>query len=194
MLVKQFASGGVITVNGAPHIIESVEKHTPSARGAATIYKVRCRNLLTQMKTDLSCKGEDSYDEPDFRQQEVQYLYKEGNDYVFMDVESFEQFPLAAEIIGDDKYYLVEDMEGISALILEDRIVGIRLPDVVELELVECDPAIKGQSATNRGKSAKTQTGLEIQVPEYMEQGEIVRIDTRTGKFLVKWITLHPER
>ena len=113
MLVKQFASGGVITVNGAPHIIESVEKHTPSARGAATIYKVRCRNLLTQMKTDLSCKGEDSYDEPDFRQQEVQYLYKEGNDYVFMDVESFEQFPLAAEIIGDDKYYLVEDMEGI---------------------------------------------------------------------------------
>ena len=184
MLVKQFASGGVITVNGAPHIIESVEKHTPSARGAATIYKVRCRNLLTQMKTDLSCKGEDSFDEPDFRQQEVQYLYKEGNDYVFMDVESFEQFPLAAEIIGDDKYYLVEDMEGISALILEDRIVGIRLPDVVELELVECDPAIKGQSATNRGKSAKTQTGLEIQVPEYMEQGEIVRIDTRTGKFL----------
>ena len=184
MLVKQFASGGVITVNGAPHIIESVEKHTPSARGAATIYKVRCRNLLTQMKTDLSCKGEDSYDEPDFRQQEVQYLYKEGNDYVFMDVESFEQFPLAAEIIGDDTYYLVEDMEGISALILEDRIVGIRLPDVVELELVECDPAIKGQSATNRGKSAKTQTGLEIQVPEYMEQGEVVRIDTRTGKFL----------
>jgi elongation factor P len=184
MLVKQFASGGVITVNGAPHIIESVEKHTPSARGAATIYKVRCRNLLTQMKTDLSCKGEDSYDEPDFRQQEVQYLYKEGNDYVFMDVESFEQFPLAAEIIGDDKYYLVEDMEGISALILEDRIVGIRLPDVVEQELIECDPAIKGQSATNRGKSAKTQTGLEIQVPEYMEQGEIVRIDTRTGKFL----------
>ncbi|MBR4901207.1 MAG: elongation factor P [Victivallales bacterium] len=184
MLVKQFASGGVITVNGAPHIIESVEKHTPSARGAATIYKVRCRNLLTQMKTDLSCKGEDSFDEPDFRQQEVQYLYKEGNDYVFMDVESFDQFPLAAEIIGDDKYYLIEDMEGISALILEDRIVGIRLPDVVEQELIECDPAIKGQSATNRGKSAKTQTGLEIQVPEYMEQGEIVRIDTRTGKFL----------
>lgn len=184
MLVKQFASGGVITVNGAPHIIESVEKHTPSARGAATIYKVRCRNLLTQMKTDLSCKGEDSYDEPDFRQQEVQYLYKEGNDYVFMDVESFDQFPLAAEAVGDDKYYLIEDMEGISALILEDRIVGIRLPDVVEQELIECDPAIKGQSATNRGKSAKTQTGLEIQVPEYMEQGEIVRIDTRTGKFL----------
>ena len=184
MLVKQFASGGVITVNGAPHIIESVEKHTPSARGAATIYKVRCRNLLTQMKTDLSCKGEDSFDEPDFRQQEVQYLYKEGNDYVFMDVETFDQFPLAAEAVGDDKYYLIEDMEGISALILEDRIVGIRLPDVVELELVECDPAIKGQSATNRGKSAKTQTGLEIQVPEYMEQGEIVRIDTRTGKFL----------
>ncbi|NLG14689.1 MAG: elongation factor P [Lentisphaerae bacterium] len=184
MLVKQFKGGSVITINGAPHIVETIEKHTPSARGASTIYKVRCRNLLTQMKIDLSCKGEDSYDEPDFRYQEVQYLYKEGNSYIFMDVETYEQFPLDTKVIGDDIYYLVEDMEGIYALILEDRIVGVRMPDVVDQELVECEPAIKGQSATNRGKSAITQTGLEIQVPEYMEQGEVVRIDTRTGKFL----------
>ncbi len=184
MLVKQFKNGGVITVNGAPHIIENIEKHTPSARGAATIYKIRCRNLLTQMKTDLSCKGEDAYDEPDFRQQEVQYLYKEGNEYVFMDVNTYEQFPLSAEAVGDAKSYLIEDMEGIFALILEDRIVGIRLPDVVEMKLVECDPAIKGQSATNRGKSAKTETGLVLQVPEYMKQDEVVRVDTRTGEFL----------
>ena len=184
MLVKQFKNGGVITVNGAPHIIENIEKHTPSARGAATIYKVRCRNLLNQTKTDISAKGEDNYDEPDFRQRAVQYMYQEGGDYVFMDTEDYEQFPLAKEIVGDDKYYLVEDMEGIFALILEDRIVGIRLPDTVEQKLVECDPAIKGQSATNRGKSATTETGLVVQVPEYMEAGESVKIDTRTGKFL----------
>lgn len=185
MLVKQFKAGGVITINNAPHMIENIEKHTPSARGAATIYKVRCRNLLNQNKTDLSGKGEDSYAEPDFRQRQVQYLYQEGTDYIFMDTETFDQFPLSLEQIGDDRYYLVDGMEeGLMGLILEERMIGIRLPDVVEMELVKCDPAIKGQSATNRGKSAETATGLVVQVPEYMEQGEIIRIDTRTGKFL----------
>jgi len=184
MLVKQFKVGSVITVNDAPHIVENVEKHTPSARGAATIYKIRCRNLMNQTKTDLSCKGEDNYSEPDFRLVQVQYLYKEGDNYVFMDIETYDQYSLDKGAVGDDKFYLVEDMEGINALILEDNIVGIRLPDVVEQELVECDPAIKGQSATNRGKSAKTQTGLVIQVPEYMESGETVKIETSTGKFL----------
>jgi len=184
MLVKQFKSGGVISINDAPYVIENVEKHTPSARGAATIYKVRCRNLITQSKTDITGKGEDNYSEPDFRQCEVQFLYKEGRDFVFMDLNNYEQMPLAEEIVGEDKYYLVENLEGISGMILEERLVGIRLPDVVEQRLAECDPAIKGQSATARGKTAKTESGLSIQVPEYMEQGDCIRIDTRTGKFL----------
>ena len=184
MLVKQFATGSIITVNNAPHIVENVEKHTPSARGAATIYKIRCRNLIDQTKTDLSCKGEDNFPEPDFRQTEVQFMYKEGDTFTFMDLENYDQYSLDKSIIGDAEYYLIEDMEGIQALILEERVVGIKLSDVVEQKLVECDPAIKGQSATNRGKSAKTETGLVIQVPEYMESGETVKIDTQTGKFL----------
>lgn len=184
MLVKQFNTGSIITVNNAPHIVENVEKHTPSARGAATIYKIRCRNLIDQTKTDLSCKGEDSFPEPDFRQTEVQFMYKEGDTFTFMDLENYDQYSLDKSIIGDAEYYLIENMEGIQALILEERVVGIKLPDVVEQKLVECDPAIKGQSATNRGKSAKTETGLIVQVPEYMESGETVKIDTQTGKFL----------
>lgn len=184
MLVKQFKAGSIITVNAAPHIVETVEKHTPSARGAATIYKIRCRNLIDQTKTDLSCKGEDNYDEPDFRKADVQFLYKEGDSFVFMDLESYDQFNLDKSVIGDDKYYLVDDMEGIQALLVGERIVGVRLPDVVEQKLVECDPAIKGQSATNRGKSATTETGLVVQVPEYMESGETIKIETATGKFL----------
>ena len=111
-------------------------------------------------------------------------MYKEGDTFTFMDLENYDQYSLDKSIIGDAEYYLIEDMEGIQALILEERVVGIKLPDVVEQKLVECDPAIKGQSATNRGKSAKTETGLIIQVPEYMESGETVKIDTQTGKFL----------
>lgn len=184
MLAKQIKSGVVISVNDAPHMVESVEKHTPSARGASTLYKIRARNLLTQQKTDLSCKGEDSFTEPDFQTRAVQYLFQDGDDYVFMDLETFEQYSLADRFVGDDRYYLIEDMEGIAALILEGRVVGIRMPETVEQKLVQCDPAIKGASATARSKPATTQTGLEIQVPEYMENGEIVRIDTRTGKFI----------
>ena len=184
MLVKVFKAGSVISINNVPHIVETVEKHTPSARGAATIYKIRCRNLIDQTKTDLSCKGEDNYPEPDFRKAEVQYLYKEGDHYVFMDLESYDQYELSKEAVGDDRFYLVENMEGIKALILEERMVGLNLPDVVEQKLVECDSAIKGQSATNRGKSATTETGLVIQVPEYMSAGEVVKIETSTGKFL----------
>ncbi|MFA6816968.1 MAG: translation elongation factor EF-P [Lentisphaeria bacterium] len=184
MLIKQFKSGGVVTINNAPHIIENVEKHTPSARGAATIYKIRCRNLLTQNKTDITGHGEDNYDEPDFQTRPVQFLYIEGTDYVFMDNDTYDQYPLDEHIVGNAKYYLSEDLEGLYALLLEEHIVGIRLPDVAEMKLEECDPAIKGQSVTNRGKSAKTETGLVVQVPEYMEQGDVVRVNTGDGKFL----------
>ena len=184
MQAKQVKTGAVITINEAPHIVENVDKHTPSARGAATLYKIRARNLLTQQKTDVSCKGEESFGEPDFQTRETQYVYMDGSDYCFMDLETYEQYSIDSGMVGDDRYYLVEDMEEIMALVLEGRVVGIRVPDTVEQKLVQCDPAIKGASATARTKPATTQTGLEIQVPEYMENGELVRIDTRTGKFL----------
>ena len=184
MQAKQIKSGAVVTINDAPHIIENVAKHTPSARGASTIYKIRARNLLTQQKTDVTGKGEDNFDQPDFQTREMQYMYQDGTDFAFMDLESYDQYSLDPSLIGDDSAYLIEDMEGIFALVLEERVVGIRVPDAVEQKLVQCDPAIKGASATARTKPATTQTGLEIQVPEYMENGEVVRIDTRTGKFL----------
>ena len=184
MQAKQVKSGAVIAIDGAPHMVEHVDKHTPSARGAATLYKIRARNLLTQNKTDVTSRGDDNFPEPDFETREVQYLYQSGDEYVFMDLESYDQHSIRAGQLGDQAHYLAEDMEGIFALILEGNIVGIRLPDVVELELVECDPAIKGASATARTKPATTTTGLTVQVPEYMQQGEVIRIDTRTGKFL----------
>jgi elongation factor P len=184
MQAKQIKNGAVIEINGAPHMVESVDKHTPSARGASTLYKIRARNLLTQTKTDVTSRGDDSFPEPNFETREVQYLYQSGPDYVFMDLESYDQHSIHEDKLGEQTRYLVEDMEGIYALVLEGNIVGVRIPDVVELELTECDPAIKGASATARTKPATTQTGLVVQVPEYMQQGEVVRIDTRTGKFL----------
>lgn len=182
--VKQLKTGAMIDVQGAPHVVESIVKSTPSARGASTLYHIRARNVLTQSKTDLTCKGDDTYAQPDLQTREVQFLYSNGPEYTFMDLESYDQYALDEELVGTDRDYLIEDMDGIYAMILDGRVVALRLPDVVEQQLVECDPAIKGASATARTKPATTQTGLIVQVPEYMSNGETVRIDTRTGKFL----------
>lgn len=181
---NQLKSGSVFETNGAAHIVESVVKQTPSARGASTLYKIRARNVLTRSKTDLTCRGEDAFQQPDFRTADVQYSYRDRDSCVFMDLETFDQYTLQEGDLAEELQYLIEGAEGITALVIDDRVAGIQLPDVVELNLVECDPAIKGQTATSRTKPATTETGLVVQVPEYMTQGEMIRVDTRNGKFL----------
>lgn len=181
---NQLKSGSVFETNGAAHIVEAVVKQTPSARGASTLYKIRARNLLTRSKTDLTCRGEDAFPQPDFRTANVQYLYKDRESCVFMDLETYDQYTIQETDLEQELQYLTEGAEGMTALVIDDRVAGIQLPDVVELSLVECDPAIKGQTATSRTKPATTETGLVVQVPEYMTQGEVVRVDTRNAKFL----------
>lgn len=184
MQAKQVKNGSMIEVNGAPHIVENVEKHTPTARGGATLYKLRARNMLTQQKVDITCKGDEAFGEPNVETREVQFLYADGTGCVFMDLETYDQYSLMDDLIGDARPFLVENMEGIQVIVLDGRAVGLRMPDVVVQEIVECDPAVKGASATARTKPATTQTGLTVQVPEYMKNHELIRIDTRTGKFL----------
>ncbi|HJO95971.1 MAG TPA: elongation factor P [Victivallales bacterium] len=177
-------SGSVIEVNGTPHIVQSVAKHTPTARGGSTLFKIRAKNLIKDGKIDLTCNGDDHFQEPDFQKREVQYLYAAGDTHAFMDIENYEQYELSTENISEQLKFLKEEMEGIIALLLEGHIVAIKPPSTVVQKLVECDPAIKGASATARTKPAITETGLEIQVPEYMKNEELVKIDTETGKFI----------
>ncbi len=181
---NELKAGTLYIVNSAPHIVESVFKQTPSARGAVTLYKVRARNLLTKTKIDGTYRGDDVFPEPNFSRAPLQYLYRDGDLCNFMDTASFEQYAMNTSDLEAEVPYLTDGLEGISGLILDERLVGIHLPDVVAMELVECDPAIKGQSASARTKPARTSTGISIQVPEYMESGVIVRVDTRDGKFL----------
>jgi elongation factor P len=183
---NQVKSGSVIEVNGTPHIVQSVTRSTPTARGGNTLYKIRAKNLLKEGKVDLTCSGEDQFNEPDFQKREVQYLYAAGDTHAFMDLENYEQYELYTEDIKEQLPFIKEEMEDIIALLLEGHIVGIKPPATVIQQLVECDPAIKGASATARTKPAITETGLEIQVPEYMKNEEMVKIDTETGKFVSK--------
>ena len=174
----------VIDIDGTPHVIENISSQSPTARGGGTIYKVRFRNVTTKAKVDKTFRAEDALQESSFDLNEVQYLYKDGDRYAFMDLESYEQFELMEEDIEECLPFLLEDMEGIIALVSEGRVLTLRMPDTIELEIVECPPAMKGASATSRTKPATLSTGLIVQVPEYIAPGESIKVDTRERKFL----------
>ena len=177
-------SGSIVKLNGAPHAVEELQVQTPSARGGASLYKVRFRNLATKQKADRTFKGEDALDEVDFRKREVQFSYEDQDAFVFMDSEDYSEYILHASDIADEKRYLTEDLEGIYVLISEGKILGVQLPPAVNIPVASCDPSIRGASATARVKPATLATGLVVQVPEYISPEDTVRVDTRTGKFL----------
>ena len=181
--------GSLVGIRGLPHVLENLSITTPSARGAASIYHFRFRNLITKAKQDISCKGEEPFDDIDFERRPVQYLYRADDLYTFMDTEDFSQFTLPASAIEEQLDYLVEDMEGIAALISYCKILTIEVPHKVVLTIESCDPVMKGASVTARTKPAKCQTGLVVQVPEYLEAGEAIIVDTTTGTYLSRATT-----
>jgi len=176
--------GSYVGIDGKPHILESLSISTPSARGAASIYHFRFRNLVSKAKKDISCKGDEPFTDIDFEKRPIQFLYREVDLYTFMDVEDFSQFTLPREVIEDQIQYLVEEMEGLFALKSDGAVLTIEMPAKVELKVTQCDPVMKGATVTARSKPATCQTGIVVQVPEYLEAGELIIVDTATGTYL----------
>jgi len=174
----------VIDIDGTPHCIENITQQSPTARGGGTIYKVRFRNVTTKNKVDKTYRSDDVLQETSFETKEVSYDYKNGDRYAFMDLETYEAFELTEEDIADILPFLTEGMEGITALISDGRILTLRVPDTIDLQIVECPPAMKGASATSRYKPATLTTGLVVQVPEYIAPGETIKVDTRESTYL----------
>jgi elongation factor P len=184
MLAKDLKPGGIVKHNDAPVMIESVTVQSPSARGGTTLYKFRARNLVTKQKVDLVCKGTDNLPEADFEKRAVTLMYADNEQIHLLDQQDYNQYSLPLADVAEEIKYVTESLEGMLALVYNGECVGLQLPAAVVLEIVECDPGIKGNSATSRTKPAKLQTGLVVQVPEYLKQGETIKIDTRTGAFL----------
>ncbi len=174
----------IVDMDGVPHIVKKLEAKSPSSRGAATLYKVRFNNLQTHQKLDMSFKGDDMLKEADCNRVGVQFSYREDDTFYFMDMEDFSQYGINADQIEDQIDFLVEQQEDIVALLMDGNILGIELPQSVNLVVEDTPPAVTGSSATNRSKTAKLSTGLEIQVPEYLSVGETVKVNTVTGKFM----------
>ena len=184
MQAKDIKTGTVVVYDGNPVVIQGITVHSPSARGAATLYKFRARNVVTGNKIDLTMKGTESLGEADFSRRNVQVMYSDATSMFLMDQEDFQQYELPLEDLEDQSPYITEGLEGMRALIYNDACVGLEVPVSVELLITQCDPGVKGNSATSRTKPATLETGLVVQVPEYIKQGERLKIDTRTGEYL----------
>jgi elongation factor P len=184
MQAKEIKPGAVVNYHGAPVLIESVNVQSPSARGAATLYKFRGRNLVTKQKTDITLRGGESLDQADFTRRSVKFMYADPAQMHFLDQTDYNEWSMNSEDLGDARYYITEDLEGMLALIYNNECVGIQLPTAVELTVTECEPGVRGNSATGRNKPATLQTGLVVQVPEYVSEGERIKVDTRTGEYL----------
>lgn len=176
--------GDVVEYKGAPHIVKQIVVKNPSSRGAATLYKIRLNHVKTGQKVDESLKGDEMLSDVDFERRKMQYSYRDGDAYVFMDDEDYSQYALNPSELADDQLYIFEGMESVMGLIVEQQLIGIELPQSLVMTVVDTAPGIKGASASARTKPATMATGLVIQVPEYLEPGERVKVNTEDGRFM----------
>lgn len=183
IVVNDLKRGGYFQKDGVPFEVLEITMHTPSARGANMMIKIKGKNTLTNQVLDMTFKGGDMVDEADFERRSGQFLYSNGEEYVFMDLNTYDQYTLHAELI-DERYLFLIDGINVILYIFKGNLVNIELPLVVEQKIVECEPVIKGGTAAAQPKTAVTETGLTIQVPSYMKEGEIVKIDTIEKRYI----------
>ena len=172
----------LIEVDGQPYNVLDVFFATPTARGASTMVRTRLKNLLTGSVLEKSFKTSEKFIEPDVEIASVSFLYDDAEGFHFMDQSTYEQFMLPEESVGEDRWYLKE------GLILEifkynGRAVSLQLPQYVELAIASTEPGVRGDTAAGGAtKVAKLESGLEVRVPLFMKEGEVVRVSTQTGE------------
>ena len=149
-----------------------------------TLYKFRFKNLLTGLKKEVSSKGEEQFGLIDCQRVSVQFSYVDGDEYHFMDLADYTQYSLNRPDLEDQLGYLKEGLDDITALIINSQIAAIEVPQVVTLLITETAPGLKGASASSRTKPATLETGLVVQVPEYISNGELVKVNTTNAKFM----------
>ena len=175
--------GVLLDLDGAPWQVIDCNFQTPSARGASTLTKVKIKNLITGNVLSKSYRGGEMLKEADCEKRVCQYLYKDGEEYFFMDQENYDQFALTVEVLGDGAGYLLEGLE-VRSLLYNGKVVNVELPLSVDLEITDTAPAIKGATAQAQLKPATVETGIEVMVPPYLKTGEKIRVDTRDGRFV----------
>lgn len=169
-----------IELDGEPYVVTQFEFCKPG-KGQA-LYRSKLKNMLTGSTLDKTFRSVDKIDKPNLEERELLYSYFDGMNYVFMDAESYDQVTIPEDVLGDQRHLLQEDAQ-CSVLFFQDRAIGVTLPYFVEMTVAETEPGARGDTATNVTKPAKVEGGYEIHVPLFVNEGDVVRIDTRTGEY-----------
>ena len=184
MKANELKRGMVFDNDGHNIVVKRVQVQAPSSRSGNTLYKVRGQDVASGQKFERSFKGEENVSPVDIARRAVQLLYRDADGCTFMDGETYEQYTLSEEAVTDELSFLSDGLEGITALITEDRLLAIELPATVVLEIEETAPSIKGASSSARTKPATLSTGLVVQVPEYLAPGEKIKVNTETREYI----------
>jgi len=184
MKANEIKRGTVFRIDGKNVITKHVQVQSPSSRSGSTLYKVRGHDVSSGQKYENSFKGDDSVEAIEITRCPVQLLYRDTDGSTFMNTETYEQYTIADDVIEDELPFLSDGLEGIRALISDGALLGLELPGTVSLAITECAPSMKGASAQARTKPATVSTGLIVQVPEYLAEGEVIRINTETREFM----------
>ena len=181
MTAGEFRNGVTFEMDGqVQQVIEF--QHVKPGKGAAFV-RVKMKNVVTGAVTETSFNPTAKFEEAFVERREMQYLYNEGDLYYFMDNETYEQIPISKDTLGDD-FRFVKENENVKVLSYKGSVLAVEPQMFVELELTETEPGVKGNTATNVLKPATVEPGAVVKVPIFIEQGERIQIDTRTGEYL----------
>jgi elongation factor P len=178
---SDFKKGLKVLLDNEPWLVIESTFRKPGKGNA--IYTLKMKNLIRGNVLDRNYKGGESIEAADVVETDAQFLYRQADTFVFMDSTSYEQYELSADQVGDYWKYLKDGMP-CSLVLWNDNPITITPPNHIELEIIECEPGAKGDTATNVTKPAKVETGAEILVPIFIKQGNVIKVDTRTGDYV----------
>lgn len=181
--VTELKRGDILELDGDPWQVAEVSSQTPSARGASMLIKGKLKNLRSGQGLAKTWRGGETVTSAEVDSRPVQFLYRQGEDFVFMDLESYDQITLDAARVGDAAGFMTENLE-LRTVLFQERVIALDLPNTVALAVTETMPALKGSTAQAQLKPATVETGRQVLVPSYVESGERIRVDTRDGRFV----------
>ncbi len=177
----ELRKGLKLEMDGEPYLVVDFEFSKPG-KGQA-LYRCRLRNMITGIQFDRTYRSGDKFNAADMEEQEMEYLYRAGDKFCFMNTSSYEQIEVPEAQVGDAANFLTENLK-VEMLLFEGRPIGIDLPNFVELRVMKADPGIKGDTASGATKPVTMETGLVLNVPLFIEEGEMLKLDTRTGAYV----------
>jgi elongation factor P len=183
MKASEVKKGNVVEHNGGVYQVRDIERSAAQGRSGNVTFRFIMYSVPGGTKHDLSLRSEDELKEVELVRRAASFSYRDGEAYVFLDGEDYTPYQLDADVIGEAAGYITDGLEGCYVQIIDDIPVAVQLPPSVILQVVETPPELKGGTATKRPKPARLNTGIEIQVPEYITNGEKIWVSTVTGEF-----------